>query len=675
MINLPVSGDDENYLTLRHSENSDYKGNTAYVYTTTSKNKVLETAYVEKYLVRNIGGIMDYVNIVNGANTTTYSLIPNLFTITIDGTAKDSSEITATSENVFIEDNIIRFNNVAFDDIALSGLILNFNPDSNTASVKVVCKIFADKNSGFPIVSVSYDSSVNNIKDGCIKFSEIALFEESENHNAITTPASISCQFFGDAFVEDPETGSLTFNKTKYETLKVSAYVAYTRASKYSEAKVSFTNSSDSSNTTKDVMITNPNGSLYENGKSYTQTQWLEEINKIYHTTTFKKHACDTHSNHLNCVKNASKCDMLDRYYLYTISNVVTYIQILELIADKLLVAKSLSIDLMTEILQFNPAAKFDEDDDKVKYDSLPKHGDIFDYLSISRSEFANILDAVNYPYLANRIRLGLDLRFTQLDVYANFKKNINKNYFGNSLSYGDALISVVKLTQHTAPHTVVEGSLTGITWDERERGYTYVNSAMGNWQISQNLDIYTTQYDNNFSRDVLNMAKQEISTGKAIVNWFSGIVNRKAKYAGTYKFVVHNGLLAESHEFVSSKQGDSINSFIAHVIIDLSPKVSDPNSDDYTGGRIKTANLDKVHSSIVAAIVTYVAGIALTVAGVLMSAIPVIGPFVGPLVAFAGVACIGIAIHDGIQIISGASPEDVTPINHAINNLDFSFN
>ena len=143
--------------------------------------------------------------------------------------------------------------------------------------------------------------------------------------------------------------------------------------------------------------------------------------------------------------------------------------------------------------------------------DNIPQTGNIFDYNGMSREEFASIMETLGYPDLAQRVLNKQDLNFNRISVFENFKKGYNylsdglngyrvelptmqftkkdtskltlnsngnanlidHNYFGNSVSYNDAVVATVKYTEHIYPHDVTLTPLFKNIWSS-DPGYVY---------------------------------------------------------------------------------------------------------------------------------------------------------------------------------------------------------
>ncbi len=626
---------------------------------TTDKNNNLITqnvlSYNSKYVNKTIDNVYDYI-IKNGES---YSLKPNLFKFIINNTQYDSKEFISTQ--VINQNNLLVMQNVVLDNNILE-IVIDFNTEAKP-SIKINAKIFADPNSGFPGIGIS---RVNLAINDAIVFNQISVDEYADINkisNKINS-ASINEYFFKDAFTTDAETGFINFKEEYKNNLKVKMSLAFQRNSKEVEAQISFTNGKPfGANLDDTITLTNPNkNSKSINNKTSNQVELLQYINQLYHGTTETNngHNCKEHSN-TYCV-NGDDCGMIDMYHLYIIKNAQMYIDALEYIIDKASYRKSTILNIITEILAFNPASGLtapagDKSAQETMFNKLPKTGNIFDYIGISKQSLIDILKYEGFNQLSNRLQSGNtdDLTFTQLDVYSNFKKQINKNFFGNSISYGDIVVSVNKLSEHKAPHKVdyFAGNPSNFITEESERGYYYINNAKTQFMFNYVSNALVTTYENDFEKAAASFLKLELTTGQALVNWWAGITNRQAKYAGTYTYIMHAGLMPTASDFTAQHAG----AFILNTNIDLS-----------IDSRIKTANCDKMHGSLGETIIGGFIGAATVVGGALT------GGLLGGLIIAAGASLITISVVDGIKIVQGLNAEELTPLHNIINNLDFSF-
>ena len=192
-----------------------------------------------------------------------------------------------------------------------------------------------------------------------------------------------------------------------------------------------------------------------------------------------------------------------------------------------------------------------------------------------------------------------------------------------------------------------------------------FINHALSDWRIVKTTDAYSSHYNNNFIQEMGSVAELSVSRSQAIVNWFSGITNGKDKYAGTYMYVVHSGLMPNSHEFT----GEAVTAFNNNLVVDLS-----------VDAQVKTERLAKHHSNLVLVVAEITAGVVIIAAGIALavytggtSAALATKIGIGLLIT-AGVAVTGVGIGDAVRLSKGYEAADMSPLHNYINNLDFSF-
>ena len=215
-------------------------------------------------------------------------------------------------------------------------------------------------------------------------------------------------------------------------------------------------------------------------------------------------------------------------------------------------------------------------------------------------------------------------------------------------------------MTEHQAPHHVSYAAF-GEVWKEDKVGYKYLNNAKTDFGSTVMTDAYYSHYNNDYITETNTFSTSvPISTAQSVVNWWAGITNRQAKYAGTYTRSVHAGLLPDSAEFTSAG-----TTFLSEIEIDLSQDA-----------RIRTENLNPVHGSWVVVIVEGIASVALIAAGIVLIVVTegAAAAVIGGIIATCGTAVLGVAIYDGVQLIKGVNSAELTPLHTYINNLDFGF-
>lgn len=710
MITKTNPDDEYNYLTLRQFENDHNTIKNVYsqphaedeyrlALTTDAmvngETKTINT-FSDTYKSGQLDNIYNYVITGYNEDVRTYKMAENLFTITINGDTINSGDLVATETNIrknlSYDDNFIELNNIPVNGLASVSVKVNFAPNTTEPTIKLRLKVFADKNSGFPAVSIDRAADASEICDGSLMFSSAYIIEDDGTENIdIDNASGLSGMFFCDAFIANEETGYLMLDTEKYPDLSINAILAYARASKYSEAKVSFSNLNGDSTNVYDVMITNPSkgtgnefyiSEIADATNDNNQISLLNWINYKYHhhRETNAEGWCDQCKMFHNCNNGMidgsqmPNCEMIDNYFMYTITNAQMYIDAIEDAADRKYITKAAAIDFISELLAFNPASNLHADyaSDKSRYDSLPKYGDIFDYLEFKKDTLTSILWVCGYYELYYRLcdPNCTDLYFTQLDVYSNFKNNINKNFYGNSLNFGDLLVNACKLSEHTAPHQVSYDLFGGI-WEEYESSYKYVNNSTADYGVSEVNDAYYSHFDNNFNNEIANAAVVPVTNKKAIANWFAGIANGKKKYAGTYNYVIHSGLMPNTKEFADK----STTTFINTVKVDLSDTlISFMDEENFCNtGRIKTERLNKVHGNLIIAIGEIVVGVGFVV-GAIVAGIYSAGTGTIVMLSLAGALFTSIGIYDTVMVAQGHTAESLTPLHNYINNLDFSF-
>ena len=613
------------------------------------KNTIIENMYyyVEKTTTKTASS---YIS--------NYRLAKDLFTIEINGTKVNSGDLMTSEDNVTYDRylNQIVVNNIPVSSLATLKITINYNSASGEPTIRISAKVFADKNSGFPAVSIMRVSNAL-IADGSISMNNIYFFDEEGNPEIKAgSSTGVSESFFSDAFIANEETGYLTINPKYNGNLQKNGLISYHKAAKLTEAKLTFENL-NSSSAEVSVNITDPNTSTRYDGETYnTQTALLKQISDDYHGVKYTQ--CNEHDQKLHCNigdhLDGNVGHMVDEFSFFIIHNAHIYIQALEFAGDEGIYQKWQIVDIITEIVSFNPYLE--------SIDGYPLSGDIFDYINIPRSLFANIMRNCQYQELANRLEDPncQDLRFTRLDLYSNFKNNVNKNFFGNSLSLGDLLVTGCKMTEHQAPHHVSYAAF-GEVWKEDKVGYKYLNNAKTDFGSTVMTDAYYSHYNNDYITETNTFSTSvPISTAQSVVNWWAGITNRQAKYAGTYTRSVHAGLLPDSAEFTSAG-----TTFLSEIEIDLSQDA-----------RIRTENLNPVHGSWVVVIVEGIASVALIAAGIVLIVVTegAAAAVLGGIIATCGTAVLGVAIYDGVQLIKGVNSAELTPLHTYINNLDFGF-
>lgn len=708
MVSQIVPNEEYNYLTLRQPEND--SNTIKNVYTspdnddeyrialsfTDEFDKVLPTIDA-KFTTPILKDIYNYVNIDFANGERYYKLVDGLFSVSIDGCDYiDSGDLPKTDYQYISEDyQTVELNNIKITDLASLSVNINMSASNNQPSIVVSIKVFADPNSGFPGISVIPTST--ELCGGAIQFQRGYVADDFDG--VYTEPEQeqsdgFSDYYFQDAFIADEETGYLTLDRDKYPTLSLNANLIYSRLSKYAEGEVAFTYDGSKPTETNTVMLTNPDKlTKVSQSTSVNQNEILKSINYKYHSATNEGVSgyCTQCQMHHNCVKGGASnlnCNMIDRYYFYYITNAQLYIDALEEAADRGIISKITVANLIAELLAFNPASNLGKNiansterkqhiANPNNYDTLEEFGDIFDYVTFSKITLKNLLWAAGYNELWARLNdknNNTDLHFKRLDVFANFNNKVNKNFFGNSLSYGDMLVTVCKLTEHEAPHRVNYIADGSTIWEEYEAGYMYVNTASGDYNISTKNDAYYSKSSNNFAHELSNASVIPTNHKYDIVRWLAGISNSVAKYADSFTYVVHSGIIPETGEFVDRDK----TTFINTVMVDLRDDVVNifEKEDGNMTGRIKTSHVPKVHGNIIIAIGEAIVGLAIIAAGIVIivysgGAAAVIA---GILVIIAGAAQTAIGVYDGIMVFNGYTAAELTPLHNALNNLDFKF-
>lgn len=613
-----------------------------------------------------------------------YNLAEGLFKLQIGEQSCDSSELNLDGATIETDDNFeyVILKNINVGDAAIVNITINF-ADSTKPNITINVKVFADENAGFPLVQIAQSEKANQEIFGLNTISiQTKNFENSYDYGFSQT-------FFSDAFVS--KDGNIELDREKYpDGLHLDVALTYQIFGKEIQATVNFGSlgmqyaNMKQGNDYTDGIVNLMNDSDIEK---------LNAINYGYHTYTDHEHNengysyCEECNQCTNCINGEHNCSMIDKYFIYIIKNSNMYVDaLLNGVVNKQ-ITQSDYAKFLSELLSFNPFGSLsaEEASDKGNYNGNTT-GSVFDYIDFSKEKLQSLLIKSGYTELANRLNNNScsDLSFKQLDIYSNFTNKVSSDYYGATLAYGDMMVSVAKLTEHTAPHTVKKiGDF--IVWSE-EPAYTYVNNATSsyiNLIVENGLGIsYDSQGTNQLFLQFSNATQQDISTWKKVVNYFAGIANGSARYAGTYNYVIHSGLIPSKEEYIGAQQNKNNVAFVNELSINLNKGVLNTNiSDDIepgslldeSCGRIKTSRLNKTHANLVALVGEKI------ILGVAVAAIVLVGVATGSVVillagVLAGMASTAIVYYDTYAVFNGWNMDSTTPLYNAINNLDFTF-
>lgn len=452
------------------------------------------------------------------------------------------------------------------------------------------------------------------------------------NNKDVTVEKELSAKFFTNAFVLDTETNTRVLDNKAYPSLAIKFGFKYEIDSKIMNPMLTIDG--------EDSKSFNLANSTEDNYSEYAK------LVNDYFSEKLVKGGGNGHGDHP--VTRYGYMSFIDSYDLYVINNATTYITILQNQAKAQskngvihTVTNQMLHDMIQAILAFNPASNLDystsEDRGKLTssikegstdntnpinntekrrkeyLNNIPQSGSIFDYVEFSKEDFVKVMTTLGYPDLAKRVEDGLDLNFRRIDIWSNYLKAfnsiptrkylrednstvsvktngvgiINHNYFGNSVSYNDAVVSCVKYTEHIYPHNVKTG-LFGVALTGTTPGYLYVNRATADWGYLMSADYNgelaaSTHYDNDYMQSMEDVVeRKESSSFNSLVHYLGGISNRATKYLGTYTLVSHAGICATSEEFERNR----INEFDSIITVKLDKKTV-----------VKTANMDKAHN------------------------------------------------------------------------------
>lgn len=642
------------------------------------------------YATTELKNLYNYLEITDGH----YKFKSGLFAITIaDGSPIDSGKLQINITPVENkEDNTIKIPNIKVAELALLDVIINLK----TSSIKIVLRVFADSNSGFPSIGVGQagNKTGDEEQSETVSMSSARVIGESSTEPVNT---SFGGYYFVDAYNID-ENGNFVLDTEKYPNgLSLDAEIIFQIFAKKVTATLNFGTlgtqyynyglqdgqSSNSSN------IINGKGELIidlTNVSENDHRNALDALNKGYHSVTTADasdfptslpdgwHYCDEHSQGLNCVNGADKCSMIDYYKMYIIKNAYAYINALGNAVTNGNISYSYFAKFCSALLSFNPATQADAGD-------LPMYGNVFDYISFNKYELQEVLIACGYGDLAQKLECSEDLTFRQLDIYGNFQKEISSSlYMDNCVLYGDMITTCVQLTEHTAPHMIQYDRFGGV-WAE-DPGYTYINSATADWVFEQNgaagiqgvggTTYYTENTTNNFySYQKSDITQKETTTLQKVISWLAGISDKGAKYKDTYTKCIYSGLVPSANDYIGSKS----TAFTNVINICLSPNKINVNNDDFvcSDGRIVTARVEKVHSNLLSYILTTAARIFINAAAI--GFVAVTGGIGGAVIAaILGIYNAYVTITDGIALLEGVDSAERDPLYTVIDNLDFGF-
>ena len=712
---------DENLVPLAIKANGDVAEKSADIYKTDGPGVVegaIASTLDSYYATSQIDNLYNYIQYEEDEeeNRPYNKLKAGLFSILVGDVLIDSGDLNISVNNYQrTNNNQVRISNIRIHDLATLTITLQFDSNSTEPTIKLKINISADGNSGFPYFGIRFPSSEarDNANNFSLSMSGVCI--TSDNYSSLTEGESANegfdYLFFDDAYIYDDQeylvdktTGDNIPNPTykqwklnpeySKDKLKLDVDLLFQKYSKRAEASVSFTNNNlNPGNSINYFDEDVENRTQIDLTKDYDgkELEDLQYINQRYHNQIQSPPSCHKCEQKANCImggESGTECSMIDAYYLYVLHNAQMYIDALEDAADRGRLSKVLALDIINSFITFNPAAglnltpttSYKNEDDvsaektarMAQYDSLVKYGDALEYIPVNRNSLACILYQCGYAELSARLAdpNSTDLMFTQLDVYANFNNKINNRYFGNNILYGDIVVSVCMLSAHVAPHATDRAIMDATT--NETPAYVYLNNATSDtWGFNIN-DTFTTEYNNNFL-DYSNMTKEPEANKYSLSAWWSGITNHSSKYVGTYEYVIHSGLVINEDAFKSSSP--EVAQSRIYICLNNSEIINTAEDEEYIGGRLMVARLDKVHADFVLAAVEIVVGVAVIATIVFTGGFG--SGFVAAIANIATIVSASLIVRDGIVTMCEGFEAGVafSPMYEWLNNLDFKFN
>lgn len=594
-----------------------------------------------------------------------------LFALNVNGVSYDSGdlnlenfELSYSSDNEDESNSTIKISNISIGEYAMIDVIM----DLSTGSITIKLRVFADPNSGFPDVGVSRPQSTTD--EELVSMSSARVLNDPNASNGMDGFGDV---YFADAIIAD-ENGNLVINREQYPNgLVLDAEIIFQIFAKRVSATVNFGElgaSYLSSGLIIDdeliIDLTNPD---HKDVLDTLGTKYHEATESIKMADLGSFQICPHCGQSLNCT-DSGHTSMIDAYNLYIIKNAYSYVEALENALKDGRISKEYYVKFCSSLLSFNPAYG---DENLNTY-----YGSIFDYIDFSKAELQANLSSCGYDYLAKKLDYtgtGADLTFRKINIYDNFVKGINPLFYDNCVLYGDMVVTMLKLTEHTAPHTVETAFDTDAIWRE-DPAYKYINYAKSSWGVEQdgrdgrqgvgNITYYYDSSNNMFENITNSSTNVEIDSFQKVINYLAGIFSGDAKYRGTFNKFIHSAIIPSRSDYYKE---NSI-AFTSTTTVNLSDTKINVNDKDFANkqeGRIVTERLQKTHADIL----TFVVEVVATSAVIALVAITT-----GPIGLIAGlVVGAAIVINDGIVVFSGyPSATDTLPIYQFINNLDLGF-
>lgn len=144
----------------------------------------------------------------------------------------------------------------------------------------------------------------------------------------------------------------------------------------------------------------------------------------------------------------------------------------------------------------------------------------------------------------------SITLEYRCIDVYDFYKKGINCDFYGNSVSANDLILSQCILQEHQEKQVNHKG-LFGVVWTA-DKGFAYYKNASASFSIKdKNNSFGGAEYSNTIKTgNQGNNTERPTGTWDKIGKWFVGIVDGTGKYGGTYNRLIFTILAPSDSEF-----------------------------------------------------------------------------------------------------------------------------
>lgn len=462
--------------------------------------------------------IYNYINASTVDGTTVYSLKPGLFTLTIDGEAYDSSQITGDNIQIDVENGTIK---------------LNYKVVASTA--------------GFPTVRVQINKNPSNLPGSIIPHS-IELIGYSPTTQAEMTNNSYYVSGFNiglfdsDDFMNDPE--------FDVGNLDVNMVIKWQQVALPVEAVITF----DGTSVNHGVYLTGATSNP-KTGLSRLKCRSATECAKLTSQSYVHEHDYE-----------------IEAYFLVVVENGQLVIEMLESIINDATADRNdkEKAKILFEFLHSITAGTTDEKGAGKIYLGNGETGQlvssITDQLSyyfsygVTLSAFRNLFNKYFPEYVFDADNF---LTYRVIEVFDYYKKGISYNFYNNYMNSDDLVISQCILQEHQ----IMQHNDNYILWNtvlwSADKGYDYYRGASMKYTSNNSGNAFSSMtYDNNFANQTTDSSSNTLNWWQNAGNYIVGIFNGQEKYKGTYSRMLHS-LISISDEQFSEQRMDYINSVV----------------------------------------------------------------------------------------------------------------